>query len=79
MLAGELERRGIPTAQITSITGVALMAGSNRVVPGLSIVCPVGKAGLNAAAEKSLRRTVVEKAVEALTTEIKGQKVFTTN
>ena len=47
MITKELERVGIPTAQITTMTPIAMMVGSNRVVPGGGIVHPVGNAELD--------------------------------
>ncbi len=40
------------------------------------IVSPLGNASLTADDEKRLRRSLVEKALEALQTAIEGQKVF---
>jgi len=58
------------------MTPVALMAGSNRIIPGSGIVHPVGNADLEPEAEKTLRKGIVERALEALRTEIREQKVF---
>jgi glycine reductase complex component B subunit gamma len=58
------------------MTPVALMVGANRIIPGSGIVHPVGNADSDAAAEKALRRAIVEKALEALQTEQTEQKVF---
>jgi len=72
----EIERAGIPTAQITTITPVALMVGSNRVITGSGIVHPVGDDDLDPVAEKRLRRAIVEIALKALQTELKEQELF---
>jgi len=58
------------------MTPIALMVGSNRVIPGSGIVHPVGNVDLEPKAEKALRRTIVEKALEALQTELTEQKLF---
>ena len=71
-----MERAGLPAVQITAITCIALMAGSNRIIPAPAIVHPVGNASLEPTAEKSLRRAIVMKALEALETELTEQKVF---
>ena len=76
MLAKELELMGLPTVQIAAVTCIALMAGSNRIIPAPAIVHPVGNASLDQKAEKALRRTIVEKAFEALETELAEQKLF---
>jgi len=52
------------------------MVGSSRIIPGSGIVHPVGNADLDPEAEKALRRAIVEKALEALQTELQEQKVF---
>jgi len=52
------------------------MVGSNRIVPGAGIIHPVGNAKLDPKNEKTLRRNIVEQALEALTTELTEQKIF---
>lgn len=56
----------MPTAHVCSITTVAEMVGSNRIVPVSSVVSPVGNPELGPEGEKTLRRSVVEKALETL-------------
>ena len=58
------------------MTPVALMVGSNRVIPGSGIVHPVGDGDLNTEAEKTLRWSIIEMALEALQTELYEQKRF---
>ena len=58
------------------MTPVALMVGSNRVIPGAGIVHPVGNADLDPKEEKALRRAIVERALEALQTDLTEQKLF---
>ena len=76
MIVKELERVGIPVAHICTMTPVALMVGSNRIIPGSGIVHPLGNIELDAQREKALRRAIVEAALEALKTDLSGQKVF---
>jgi len=52
------------------------MVGANRIIPAAGIVHPLGNAELTPEQEKELRRKIVEKAVEALETELESQKVF---
>ena len=52
------------------------MVGSNRIIPGLGIIHPVGNADLDPKEEKRLRRAIVEKALEALQTEVKEPTLF---
>jgi betaine reductase len=72
----EIERAGIPTAQVTTMTPVALMMGSNRIILGNGIVHPLGDVELSPKAEKMLRRAIVENALEALQVELSEQKIF---
>jgi len=72
----ELERAGIPTAHVSTMTPVALMVGSNRVITGSGIVHPVGNVDLDSKAEKKLRRAIVERALEVLQAKLTEQKLF---
>jgi len=58
------------------MTPVALMVGSNRIIPGSGIVHPVGNADLDPEAEKALRRAIVGKALEALQAELQEPRLF---
>ena len=73
----ELERAGIPAAHVCTMTSIASTTGSNRIVSGSGIVHPLGNVDLEPEAEKSLRRAIVEKALEALQTEIQEPTLFT--
>ncbi len=52
------------------------MVGANRIVAGSGIVHPVGNPDLDGAAEKALRRTIVETALAALQAEQTEQRVY---
>ena len=52
------------------------MVGSNRIITGNKIVNPLGNVDLNPKEEKEVRRTIVEKALKALQTDVKGQTHF---
>jgi glycine reductase len=52
------------------------MVGSTRILPGQKIVNPVGDASLPRAEERKLRRSIVEKALKALQTEIEEQRIM---
>jgi glycine reductase len=58
------------------MTPVAVMVGANRIVPAAGIIHPLGNAELSAADEKTLRRRIVEKALQALRTEVVQPTVF---
>ena len=66
----EIERAGIPVVHICTVTPISMTVGANRIVPAIAIPA------LDQEEEKKLRRGIVEKALEALTTEVDGQKVF---
>ena len=76
MITKELERNGIPTVQITTMTPIALMIGSNRIVPGAGIIHPVGNPELSPVEEKKLRRALVQKALSALELNLNQQQLF---
>ena len=72
----EIERAGIPVVHICTVTPISMTVGANRIVPAVAIPHPLGNQALDKEEEKKLRRGIVEKALEALTTEVDGQKVF---
>jgi len=63
-------------AHITSLPNIAVMANSNRIVQANGIVHPVGDASLSPEEEKEVRRTIVQKALEALQTNLDTQRLF---
>ena len=58
------------------MTPVAVMVGANRIVPAAGIIHPLGNADLSADDEKALRRRIVERALQALRTEVAKPTVF---
>jgi glycine reductase complex component B subunit gamma len=72
----ELERAGFPVAHICTMTPIALMVGSNRIIPAAGIVHPLGNVELEGEAEKALRRTIIEGALKALQTDLSEQRLF---
>ena len=44
----ELERAGLPTVQVSTMTPVAVMVGANRIVPAAGIIHPLGNAEMSA-------------------------------
>jgi glycine reductase len=71
-----LERAGLPTVQVATMTPVAVMVGANRIVPAAGIIHPFGNAELSPEDEKALRRRIVEKALQAIQTEVVRPTVF---
>ena len=72
----EVERAGIPVVHICTVTPISMTVGANRIVPAIAIPHPLGNPALDKDKEKALRRKIVEKALDALTTEVDGQTIF---
>ena len=69
-----MERQGIPTTFVTALPTIALQAGANRVLRGVSIAHPASDP--MASDEAAGRRAVVERALEMLEVEIDHQQVW---
>lgn len=61
---------------ICTVVPISLTVGANRIVPAIAIPHPLGNPNLEFKEEKALRRKLVEKALEALSTEVEDQTVF---
>ena len=72
----ELDRAGIATAHVCTMTPIALMVGSNRIIRASGILHPLGNPDLVHSAERSLRRAIVETALKALQTKLTEQRIF---
>ncbi len=72
----EIERAGIPVVHIATIVPISLTVGANRIVPGVAIPHPLGDPDKSLEEEKKVRRAIVERAFQALQTEIEDQTVF---
>ena len=66
MLAKEIEKVGIPTVQICTMLEVAKSVGSPRIVPGKSVLHPLGDPAAGTEKEKQLRRDLVREAFAAV-------------
>lgn len=75
-MAKEIEREGIPVVHICSIITISQTVGANRIVPAVAIPHPLGNPRLTKDEEKALRRSLLEKALDALQTPIEEQTVF---
>lgn len=75
-MAKELEKSGILTVHICTIVPISKTVGANRIIPAVAIPHPLGDPTKSAEQEKALRRTLVEKALEAMQTKLEGQTVF---
>jgi glycine reductase len=72
----EIERAGIAVVHICTVTPISLTVGANRIVPAVAIPHPLGNPKLSAKEEFGLRRKLVEKALNALSTPVSEQTVF---
>ncbi len=64
---------------ITALPSIAQMIGSNRVLRGVSITTPTGDSSQAVGEETSLRRRIVERALEMLTTDVEPVTVWEVN
>jgi betaine reductase len=71
-----LDKAGIPAALITAFSSIALNVKANRIIFGGHFTSPVGNPELPPDREGHYRRIILEKALEALTTEIKEPTIF---
>ncbi len=75
----EIEKSGIPVVHICTVVPISLTVGANRIVPAIAIPHPFGNPALCAEDEMKVRKEIVVKSLEALTTEVTGQTVFDIN
>lgn len=73
----ELDRVGIPNVHINAFTSISKSAGANRIVFGGDFTAPAGNPSLPLDREKAYRRMIIDKALEALQTEVAGPTIFT--
>ena len=72
----EIERAGFPVVHACTVVPISLTVGANRIVPTVAIPHPFGDPTLTKEDEYKLRRDIVLKCLDALTTEVEGQTVF---
>ena len=65
-MAKEIERAGIPTAYITTLTDLAQMMHAHRIVAGVQIPHPCGNPKLAPNQERALRRRIVLSALRSV-------------
>ena len=53
-----------------------MTVGANRIVPTIAIPHPLGNPALSLEEEKAIRTKLVNRALEALTTEVEDQTIF---
>jgi len=72
----EIERAGIPVVHMCTVVPISLTVGANRIVPTVAIPHPLGNPALTKEEEKDIRRKLLNKALNALSTEASEQTVF---
>ena len=65
-----IEAAGLPVVHMCTVTPISMTVGANRIVPTIAIPHPLGNE------EYALRKSLVKKALEALTTEVDKQTIF---
>ncbi len=61
---------------VCTVTPISMTVGANRIVPAIAIPHPLGNPALTPEEEYNLRKKIVNRALEALTTEVKDQTIF---
>lgn len=72
----EMERVGLPSSHVCSITPISKTVGANRIVPAIAIPFPLGEPSKSASEELAIRRALLEKALRALEQDVRVQTVF---
>lgn len=72
----EIERAGLPVVHICTVVPISLTVGANRIVPAVAIPHPLGNPALDKEGEREIRRTILDKALKALSQEVDDQTVF---
>lgn len=71
-----IEAAGLPVVHMCTVTPISMTVGANRIVPTIAIPHPLGNPALDKDEEYALRKDLVMKALNALTTEVEGQTIF---
>ena len=66
----------MPVVHMASIVPISQSVGANRIIPTVAIPYPLGNPSLPQQEEKAIRHNLVEKALEALQTDVSEQTVF---
>ena len=77
MISREIEQTGMPVAHITAMSMLANQLGANRVITGTKIPHPLGDPNLPSEADLTLRRGIIECALNALQTDVVSPTIFT--
>ena len=75
-MAKTIESFGIPCVHIGSIVPISEAVGANRILPATAIPYPTGNPNLSREEEYKLRKKMVQRALNTLSTQITEQTVF---
>jgi glycine reductase len=75
-MSKELEKAGLPVAIVSAMYPVAEQVRANRIVKGVSIPHPCGDPSLPQDLDARLRREIVQTALRALQSDVKGPTLF---
>jgi glycine reductase complex component B subunit gamma len=75
-MSKELEKAGLPVALISAMFPVAQQVRANRIVKGVSIPHPCGDPNLSKELDARLRKEIIQTALKALESEVKGPTLF---
>ena len=78
-MSKELEKAGLPVALVSAMFPVAMQVRANRIVKGVSIPHPCGDPSLPKELDARLRREILQTALKALESEVKGPTLFSPN
>ena len=70
-----IEKFGIPAVHVCTIVPISQTVGANRIVPGVAIPYPTGNPTLEKDDELALRKMLMLKSLNALSTKITEQTV----
>ena len=62
-----IEAAGLPVVHMCTVTPISMTVGANRIVPTIAIPHPLGNPDLDKDEEYALRKSLVKKALEAIT------------
>ena len=71
-----IEAAVLPVVHMCTVTPISMTVGANRIVPTIAIPHPLGNPALDKDEEYALRKDLVMKALNALTTEVEDQTIF---
>lgn len=61
---------------VTALPTIAAMVGTNRIVRGRAVTCPLGDPELGRTDELALRRRIVERALDMLASEVEPRTIW---